>query len=43
MTRSKTWFVGMCGIVIGIVMMLGGEFFFGLVMLLIGCALKLID
>lgn len=43
MTRSKTWFVGMCGIVTGIVMIVNGEFFFGTVLLLIGCGLKLID
>ena len=43
MPRSKTWFVAMCTIVLGIVMLVNGYFFVGLVLLLAGCALKLLD
>jgi drug/metabolite transporter (DMT)-like permease len=43
MERSKTWFVAMCFIVVGIVLLVNGWFFTGAMLLLLGCVLKLAD
>jgi len=43
MERTKTWFVAMCLMVIGIVLLVNGWFFTGILLLLLGCAAKLID
>jgi hypothetical protein len=43
MERTKTWFIAVSLIVVGIVMLLSGETFLGLMLLLLGCAFRLID